>query len=234
MSMKLLTFQKTKDALQNEQALKVIRSQEVEELAKKTNAKLARAEADFNTTLATNRSKWAVEEQEHQERIVSMSQEIEALEIRKGQALIPISMYKKEADKLMEDAKEILEKAKLKEEQADFILEKLENNLTEVADREQLVIVEEQKQKIAREGIQLQQLQIKDSISSFNEEKIKFYTAQKVQEDSLLERKKEVSLAEISFQAKVDKYRRDMDAMKAWETQLKDERGTLDRAFKRL
>lgn len=234
MPMKLLSFTERKDSQQKEQTIKILRTQEVNDLAKTANANLARAEADFNATLAKNRAKWAIEENDHADRIKSMTGEIEALERRKEQALIPISLYKKEADALMGEAQEIVKKAQTKEDQVDFILEKLETELTAVADREQAVTEKENKLESAMKGVEAQQEITKKGAEALYEQTVLFQQKQEKEEASLLERKKEVSLAEITFQAKVDKYKRDMEALRVWDLQLKDERETLKRAMERL
>lgn len=232
--MKLLSTFQSKDKQQEELARKVMRIQEVEDLASKTNANLAKAEADFNSTLARNRSKWALEEQEHAERIKDMSIEIEALENRKKQTLIPIQMYKEEADKIILEAKDIVKRSKEKEEQADFLQEKLEEKLTEVADRESILAKEEQKIEIAKQGIEVQKLNIKEGSERLSKEMFMFHEKQQSEEESLAIRKKDVSMAEISFNAKVDKHSRDLEALKIWEKRLIDERETLKRAYERI
>jgi hypothetical protein len=233
MPMKLLSFVQTKDSQQKEQALKVMRAQEIEELASKANAKLARAEADFQSTLAKNRAKWALEEEEHAERLKAMEDELKPLEERKRQALIPLQLYKERADEMLQEAKDILVKAQEKEAQADFLQEKLEDKLTSVADREQTVTKEEQRLIIAKEGIQIQQEQIKANAEKLTQEIEAFHEKQRLEETSLLERKKEVSMAEISFQAKVDKYKRDIEALRVAQIQVEDQRQTLERTLKR-
>jgi formate hydrogenlyase subunit 6/NADH:ubiquinone oxidoreductase subunit I len=41
--------------------------------------------------------------------------------------------------------------------------------------------------------------------------------------------KEDVFIAETNFQAKTEKFKRDMEALRVWEIQLKDERDTLER-----
>jgi len=80
----------------------------------------------FQSTLAQNREKWALELEEKQKLTDDMDKEVKVLEERKKQALIPISLYKEEADKLYQEAKDFLTRAKEKEQEADFLQEKLE------------------------------------------------------------------------------------------------------------
>ncbi len=227
--MKLFSRFADRDKLEEERARKLIRIKETEELAKEVNIRLARSEAEFNEMLARNRSKWALEEEEHQKRIKDMSEEIKSLEKRKQQALIPISMYKQEADKLLEEAKEIVQKTKEKEEQAEYLQEKLEDKLTELEDRENQIQKKEKEQEIAQKGIEYQQEQVKQGIGRLSAEMLAFYEKQERDEKSIAERKKEVSLAEINLQAKMEKYKQNLEALKVWEKQLIDQRETLER-----
>lgn len=231
--MKLLSPFAQKDKQQEELTRKLLRIQEVEELAIKTNANLARSQADFNETLARNRDKWAIEESEHSERIKDMIREIESLENRKKEALIPIQMYKDEVDKMYLEAQELVKTAKEKEEQADYLTEKLEEKLTEVGDRGKVLEKEEQKLEIAKQSIEAQKEQIKSGIKKLSEEMVMFHEKQQYEEASLNKRKSELALAEINFNAKVEKYQRDLEAMKIWDRQLKDERGILNREYAR-
>ncbi len=155
--MKLLPTFVLKDKQQEELTRKIIRTQEINALLKDAESNLARAQEDFNTTLAQNRAKWALEEEEHSKRVLDMEQEIKTLETRKQQALTPLQIYKDEADRLLLEAQDIVTKAKEKDEQSDYLQEKLEERLSEVADREQRVAFEEQRQQIARQGIDEQQ-----------------------------------------------------------------------------
>lgn len=231
--MKLLSILESKDTQKQEVIRKLLRIQEVEEMTKKSNSKLAKAEMEFNTTLALNRTKWALEEEEYANRVKDMTQEVEALEKRKEQALVPIQMYKDGADKMMEEAREILQKSKEKDEQSDFLQEKLEEKLTELADREIEIVKTEQKLEISRNGILSQREQIKLGSEQLSKEIIVFHNKRVLDENNIDERKKEVALAEINFNAKTEKYSRDLEALRILEIQLKDERDTLDREYKR-
>lgn len=233
MGMRLLSPFAQKDKQQEEITRKILRTQEVNEMASIADVNLARTQQEFNSALALNRSKWVLEEEEHANRIKDMSKEIEALEERKKQALIPINVYKKEIDILIKEAQEIVKQAKEKEEQADYLLEKLETKLTDVSDRETIVSDEEKRLTIARQGIEIQQETTKQGVEQLSKEMILFHEKQRQEEENLLKRKKEVALAEISFNSKTKKYARDIEALKIWEIQLKDERETLDREYKR-
>lgn len=227
--MKLLPTFVVKEKQQEEVARKILRTQEVNKLAQDADINLARAQADFSTMMAQNRAKWALEEEEHAERIKGISQEVEALENRKREALIPIQLYKEEADKLMISAQDYLKQAKEKDEQNEFLQEKLEEKLTDISDRETIVIIGEQSLEIAKKGMETQQSQVQQGIILLGQEKVAFHMKQQEEEARLLKRKEEVALAEINFNARREKYERDLEALNIWEIQLADERDTLAR-----
>lgn len=231
--MKLLPTFAVKDKQQEELTRKILRTQEINKLAQEADLNLARAQAEFSSTMARNQAKWALEEEEHAERIQSMSQEIQSLEHRKKEALIPIQMYKDEADKILAEAQNIMERAKEKEEQADYLQEKLEEKLTEVADREQFLQDSEKRLDNIKQGITSQQEQTTRSAEALVEKMTQFHMKQQDEESSILKRKEELAMAEISFNAKLLKYERDLKALHSWEQELKSERDALYREYER-
>lgn len=234
MGMKLLSPFASKDQQQEEISRKLLRSQEVEKLAVQANARLARAESDFALALAKSKETWATHIEEQQKINTQLESETLALERRKEQALIPIQMYKDEADKIVKDAQLLFKKVKEREEQADYLQEKLENKLTELSDRENMLIDGEQRLVVAKQGLQSQLEATKQGTKLLSEQMVTFHMKQQEDEASITERKKEVTLAEISFNAKLEKYKRDLEAMKIWESQLNDQRETLKRAMERI
>lgn len=232
--MKLFTASTLKDRQQEELSLKVIRIQEINELEKKANARLTRAEADFAEAVAKSKETWALHIEEQQKINNQLEEEVRALERRKEQALIPVSMYKLQVDKLMSEAQGIVKRAKEKEEQADYLTEKLENKLTDVADREYALAEGEKRLQVAKQGLQSQIESTQKGAQLLSEEILKFHIKQEQDEKSIGERKTEVALAEINFNAKLEKYTRDLEALKIWNLQLKDKEETLLRTSQRL
>ena len=183
--------------------------------------------------MASSKEKWALWVEEQKQETKALESEVQALEERKKQALIPISMYKEEVDKTILEAQSIVKRAQEKEEQADYLQEKLENKLTEVEDRENILSDGEKRLEVAKQGLQSQVEATQEGVKRLSQAMVDFHVKQQQEEESLALRKKEVALAEISFNAKVEKYQRDIEALKIWEIQLKDERGTLDREYAR-
>ena len=231
--MKLLPTFAVKDKQQEELTRKILRTQEINKLAQEADLNLARAQADFSAAMAQNQAKWALEQELHAESVKAITEEVQALEMRKQQALIPIQMYKDEADKLIREAQGIVQSAKDKEEQAEFLQEKLEQKLTEVADREQILQESEKRLANIKQGILAQQEQTKRSAEALVEKMTAFHVKQQQEEASLQKRKEELSMAEISFNAKLVKYERDLKALHSWELELKSERDALYREYER-
>ena len=227
--MKLLSPLVHRDAKQAQDLKQIIRAKEIEKVVLDNNIKLAKSEADFQDSLARNRSIWAKEEEEHSKRLNDMLTEVNVLEQRKQQTLIPIEVYKEQADVKMLEAEKYLTDVIQREAEIDDLKELLDEKLSEVADRENIVAAEEKRQKNVLLGIETQQEETKKGVQRLSEEMFKFHEKQEREESSLLQRKTEVSMAEINFQAKVDKYKRDLENMAVWARQLKDERETLDR-----
>lgn len=230
--MRLLTPTQNKDARQQQIARDIIRTKETEDVVKRANIRLAKSEADFADFMARNKDIWAKAEEEHAERMRQMQSEVEVLEGRKRMALIPIDMYKKEADDLMQTARDMLAKATEREEDAEDLQELLEEKLTSVADREQAVEKEEQRQTIAKSGIEIQQDQTRKQAEILSGHIAEWNAYKHKEEASLYERKKEVTLAEISFIAKTDKIKRDVESIASERIALKDLRETLERALR--
>lgn len=229
--MRLLTPVAQRDAKQAENVRQILRAQETQEIVKSINKTRVKAEVDFNDTLAKHRHIWATEEAEHDKRKKEMEAELVPLEERKREALVPIAIYKKQADDKVAEAEGILTLAKEKESKADDLLETLEEKLTAVSDREHAVKTEEDKQVIAREGISIQQEQTRAGVQKLSEQMADFDTYKAKEEESLYNRKKEVTLAEININAKIEKVKRNVKAIQEREIQIEDQRRTLERAL---
>ena len=232
--MSLLKPSVVKDLRQEEITRQLLRAKETDEIVKKNNQRLAQSEADFQSMLARNRLIWADEEKEHSERFEEMKKEIEVLEERKKQALIPIEMYKAQADTIFSEATNVLKRAMEREDNASHTQELLEEKLTDVSEREQDVKKEEARLKRVKEGVNMQAENIKQLATRLSSDIANYKVTREKEETSLLERKKEVALAEINFKAKTDKYARDIEALRVFELQLKDKQATLERSFARL
>lgn len=232
--MKLMTPAQVKEKRGDETARSLIRSQEIEQLADETRRKLARAESEFNETLARNRHEWAKEEEEHANRMKEMEREVSVLENRRTQALIPIEIEKKEADSLLKQSKEFLKKSQEKESLADETLEALENRLDEVKEREMIMQSEESRLEVKKKGIENQEEVTKTGSERLSHALQEFYKKQKEDDRLLAEKNEALLLKEINLNAKEEGQARERHALHVKEMQLNDRQATLERAFKRL
>ncbi len=232
-SMKLLSGLQNKDNQQAEQTRKLLRAQEIQKLAEEADIKLARAEEEFNRTLARNRATWADEEVLHAERVKAMESEVKALEKRKEQALIPVSMYRLKVDEAMKEAQEYIKKAKEKDVQADYLQDKLEEKLVEVYDRENQMQAEEARLANLKRGVEAQQEQTREGVARLSEEMIMFHEKQTQDEAIMTERKNELSMAEINLNAREEKVKQNLEALKIFDKQLKDKEETMAREIVR-
>lgn len=232
--MNLLNARANKDRQQEDSTRKILRIQEIERILREKEGEMARAEMDFNTMLANNRKVWEDELIAHTLSTKELSDEVTILEKRRAQALIPISI---EMDKVTESREELSLLMEALEEKTALLedsFERLEEKLTDVADREQQVLLREQKATLIEEANTKQGESISTQSRELTEAMQAFHVKQLTDEANMEERKKELYLAEVNFNAKVEKYHRDLEALKRWDIQLKDERETLKREFNRL
>lgn len=231
--MKLLTQTQVKDLKSAELTRDILRVKETDEQVRRVNARLASAEADFATVLARHRREWADEELSHDERLREMDAEIRVLEDRKKQALIPLEVYKVQADTLLKEAKYVLDSAKEREEEAQRTLFILENRLDDVSEREIDVGDAEASLEKRKKGIEAQEEQTKMMAAQLSHDMQVFYEKRDSEEMRMVERRKEIQMAEITVDSKIEKVKRDIEANRLYEIRLKDERATLDRIIKR-
>lgn len=133
---------------------------EVQTLITQKYKELGVAEASFADALKNQRTIWATEEERHRGIILSLGNEVEALEERKKQALIPLTKKAEDLDtkaSALASYKADLDKyaAKLDEER-----QLLANRLDEVAERELQADSVAKTLKRREEGISLQAGQI--------------------------------------------------------------------------
>lgn len=232
--MKLLTPQQFNDKKSQEVSRAVLRAEETNKLTEKANQALAKAEADFALALSGQRVRWEVEELDHKKKMEELLVELKPLEDRKRQALIPIEVYKKQADDKLDEANTILQEVKEKRERLEEDAEVLQDRLDEVSDRELLAIKRHERLDSMEIGLEHQVEQNKAITARLSQDLAKFISYKANEEKSLDERKTELTLAEISFKAKTDKLKRDLEALEKERILVKDQRETLERAMKRL
>lgn len=232
--MKLLSPTQVRDTKALEQKREVLRSAEISKFADETRKKMSLADADFKLMLAGQKDRWAREEQEHLKRVSEMTSEIRVLENQREKALEPIELLKERAEIALKQALGQLEEVKVRECEVDDNQERLEAKLSEVGGRETDVVLAETKIKLGQEGLAQQKESIIVQSIGLSEAISKFRLDKEESDKKIDKRQTELFLAEQSLVAKDEKLKRDREALEVWEKQLKDERGTLERAFARI
>ena len=232
--MKLLTPQEVKDTKAKELARDILRVKETTDVVLKTRQRLAEAESDFNKTLAKNREKWAEEEESHFKRVKDMESEIDVLEAKKLNALIPLGILKEGTYDKMEDAVNFLTQLRQREKTLDDSVELLENRLDEVGEKEQNLKQLENRLFLREEGIKRQEENIRINNELLTNQLAEFATTKLKAENNITERITAVILKERSVDAKDELNKRNIKALEDKERALIDERETLARAWKEL
>lgn len=212
-------------------ARSILRIQETERVIKDTHMRLAKSQMDFQESLARNRNQWATEEEEHSKRTKEIQDEIEKLEAKKSNALIPINILKDAVTSDMKDAEIFLKSLRERESNADILTEKLEDKLDEVGEREQTVKRQESALTLKIQGVDRQREIITESSEKLTQEISNFAVKMDLAEKDINERKTAVIFKERSLEAIDQTQKRTAKALLDKETRLADERGVLDRAW---
>lgn len=232
--MKLLTPTATHDVVGQEVARDIIRIEEVRKSIKDVNIRLANAEADFMSTLARQREAWAKEEEEHAARKVSMQSEIEELENKRVNLLIPVGILQKSVPERLNEASDFLVKLRIRERDVQETAELLEDKLDAVGEREVDVAREEKKQKAERLGIEEQRNSIIAQSERMSAEIVSFTEKKKKEEEDLEKRKTAVFLRERTVEERLESIRRTESALNDADNRIQSERITLQKAWDEL
>lgn len=232
--MKLLSPVQNQDAKALEVSREILRTQELNKAADKARKNMADAEADFNATLSRQKHQWSLEEEKHQAILKARSQEVEVLENRKRQAMIPVKLYEDQVNVKAKAAEEAMAEAKKAQDRADDLADRLEDKLDAVGAREQGVTAKEAKLAAREAGIDLQAEQVRQGAKKLNEDIAKWNAQKAVDEADINERKTTLYLWEQSLKNKSVQQHRADTILKEKAIQLEDERKTLERAFNRL
>lgn len=232
--MKLLTPLQTKDLGDQQKLRSVLRTQELEKAENAARRSLANAEADFNTTLAKNREKWALEEEEHAKRVIEQKAELTALEAKKLNALIPFKILKDGTLERLGDAESYLKQLEAREESNDELADRLQDKLDETGAKEQDLIKWERELAIRQDGIEHQNASTATATKLLSDQMAEFmdYKATSQAELAKMDAILDARTAQMVL-------REDVITAKEWELtdlaiRLADERQVLDRAFEEV
>lgn len=232
--MKLLSPTAHNTASKDQQLRTIIRNQELDKAAKEARIELANAESEYQTALARNRKNWALEEQEHEERVKERNIEIDRLEAKRLNAMIPINILKESAEEQLAEAETYVASIRKREEDNEILAEQLQNKLDEVGAKEQDLIKLSQELQIKSDSLIQQQASTVAGIKSLNTEMAKFAIDRGVDEERINQRKTELALIERTLVTKAAKLKYAEKDLEDLRIVLADERGTLQRAWQEL
>ena len=232
--MKLLDPIVNKDLQGQEQARQILRTQELEKAAKEARLKLADSQADFNNTLALNRQKWAEEEEEHRQRVNERKTEIDILEAKRMNAMIPVDILNASAEEKLADAENFAKSVREREEYAEQLTETLQDKLDEVGQREQDVSRKTKELEIREIGIENQINSTNSGVKKLSADLAEFLAFKESKEKALNDQfvilqDKETKL--LNREQELDKLQKTLNEQ---AIRLADERGVLDRAYKEV
>lgn len=232
--MKLLLPNENKDLREQENVRQILRTQELEKAAREARLKLADSQADFNNTLALNRQKWALEEEEHRQRVNERKAEIDALEAKRMNAMIPIDIIKASAEEQLADAEHYAKSVREREEYAEDLAEKLQDKLDEVGQREQDVNQKTRELEIREIGIENQSQSTITGIKKLSADLAEFLAFKTKSETEIAVMQKTIEIQEKHLENKTIELDKLQKSLNDQAVRLQDERGVLDRAYKEV
>ena len=232
--MKLLSPTQTKTANQEQTVKTILRMQELNKATDKARQEFALAEADFNSMLAKNRQRWALEEEEHFKEVNRRTQELATLESRRANALVPVKFLEEAAAAKLAEANQFYAQVKEKEQRLDILADKLEDKLDEagkkLTDAEHKAVVLD----LREQDIERQAATTLAALKDLNKRMAEFTAYQDSENAKLDARKTELILTERSLIAKHDSQQQLDKELAILGIKLKDERESLNAAWAEL
>lgn len=232
--MKLLTPLQTINKKENEIALNLSRSLELQKELDKKKIDLEKLNIEFEIV---NRKQQQIREEFNETSIKELeifNQDVKDLENRKKDALVPLDEKWKELDKAEELIKKREENLKIKEEEVISKIELLEEKLDDLAEKQKIVDEMSLNQAEKQRGIDSQRKQIKLQSESLNS----LISKHSIEEENRL---KYINTKEAELNSKaivLESLDKDLktreQALKDKETQIQDKYETLQRTINRI
>ena len=229
--MKLLTLNQVKEKKDEQIQRDILQTSDLEKAASQARINLAKAEAEFNATLAKNRTFWAEEEQEHAARKQEMLSEVEELENRKKQALEPVYLLQNQLEKRLKDTEALISQTEEQKAYNEDLRLKLEDKLDEVGEHEQDVLRETQKLEGRKQSVDLQSEQTVEGIKRLNDS-INAFLIQKEDTESRLDQiRLDLDLEKQNVENDKRSLERKIETLTDWENKLKTRETLLKNAM---
>ncbi len=167
-------------------------------------------------------------------RVTELKKEVEGLEARRTEALKPIHQVRGEATKLLEEAKQALERAEQRERDAEALHEK---NLDVAEDlHDQKVDLDEREAKIEgkENSAKAEESRLKDSANALANKWVEFHTAGGEANAKLIERENKLKMREEAADIRHREQEERDVALKKEVRAIADKYETLERATKEV
>lgn len=229
--MQLLSPSQTRDQKEDENARSILRTQELRELEREQRISLAKAEADFQSLLVSQRQRMEREETSHAARVADMQKEIALLEAEKLNTLIPFAVLKEGTEERMTYATDYLKGLRQREADVETRMELLEDKLDGVTETERHLADRASELDRKQYGMNQQAQLMKESnttltraIADFAAEKLAGEADIRSRTQILAEKEKAGATQEAFIASETER-------LEVIAKRLADERGVLDRAF---
>lgn len=229
--MKLFTPTETKGLSTRQTSDDVYKIAYLQTTLGKLQARLNSEEQAFTKRLAEQRTLYNEEKEKLQSDIRDLSAQVQALEARRTNALIPIATLKRDAQQALADAQTLLKQNEERTTELDELQELLTEKLDAVSTREQDVETEESTLKSKIAGVLAEADTITKSHIRLNEMLVAF-------ENRVAETNQHLALRESSITQREQKLNESINAhntrMATESRVLADREATLERGFKEL
>lgn len=209
----------------------LLRIQEIRKLESDWRLKLGKAEKDFQDTLVKNIKEWEEGEKEHHIILKERKDEIDALEVKKLNMLVPFTFLKERTFSDMKDAQSFLESLRKREEYVEELTENLQDKLdgvgikdSDLKRQETQILVKEKTLQDREARIISGEEALSRSIINFNEES----QLKRLDREQLMEG---VIMREQSIISREESVKRTEEAHKKEFIYLTDQREVLNKAF---
>ncbi len=232
--MKLLDTKEVATNSQQRASIDINTLNNLTDLIDKKRKEIKNLEIDFNFTLEKQQSVWEDEKEKNNREIERLKREIEILEQRRRDNLLPIELRSEDLDKLqakLEKRKEVLNR---KMEEMEETKDKLEEKIEDYNERAREIDKQAQLQTIAQKGIESQRVQIANQAKDLQEMMEKANEEDRRRKNELVRLQSAIDLKEKSLIEKEAKMKLIEEGYVAREKSIQDRYETLQRTLQRF
>lgn len=195
---------------------------------------LEKLNLEFEISGERQNLQWEKDKAENAKICNALIAEVQILEERKRQALLPLTEKWKEIEVIEKKLKEKEEELIIKEDNLDSKIELLEEKLTTIGEREIDADKLGKQQMIAQEGIDAQKEQIALQAKQMNESIIKASGEQKAREQAISRLESSIKLRELAVKSREAELSKIEAGFESREKAIKDKYDTLNRTINRI